>query len=74
MTTINIDLYDYEDEVKETFCNNNCILKQYAPAFFKDEFISYVTDLEKNVLVFNNAFNSEKVLNDLINFKKMLER
>ena len=49
MSCIEVDLEDYKDEVKHTFCNNNNCLKNDVDRSFKEHFKEYIDDLEKSV-------------------------
>lgn len=53
MSCIEVDLENYKDEVKYTFCNNNC-LKNDVSKSFKEHFKEYIDDLEKSVYWYND--------------------
>ena len=54
MGCIEVDLENYKDEVKYTFCNNNNCLKNDVSRNFKEHFKEYIDDLEKSVYWYND--------------------
>ena len=52
MTCIEIDLEDYKDEVKYTFCDNNRCLKDSCGLSFKQRFKAYIDELEKELFFY----------------------
>lgn len=67
MTCIEIDLEDYKDEVKYTFCDNNNCLANSCPQSFKQRFKAYINELEKELTIYSTGCNRtpETILNDL---------
>ena len=54
MTCIEIDLEDYKDEIKYTFCNNNNCLKNLESRSFRENFKQYLDDLEKEIYLYRS--------------------
>lgn len=70
---ISIDLEDYEEEVKETFCNErDCLNKQCFNVSFKKKFLEYINDLEKNFLFYNEKEDYGVLLSNLKYFGSFL--
>ena len=64
--SISIDLENYEEEIKETFCNErDCLNKIYFNVSFKKKFLEYINDLEKNFLFYNEKEDYEVLLANL---------
>ena len=65
MTRIEIDLENYKDEVKYTFCENNNCLLSYASSDFKKKFGEYLWQLERDIYFYKTSVNIEDVLREL---------
>ena len=74
MTCIEIDLADYKDEVKYTFCNHNCLLN-HVDRRFEERFKDYIGNLERELLFFGDKTNIsiEKIIEDLKEMTKLLD-
>ena len=55
MTCIEIDLEDYKDEVKYTFCDNNNCLANSCSRSFKNRFKTYIDELEKELTIYSTG-------------------
>lgn len=55
MTMIEIDLEDYKDEVKYTFCDNNNCLANSCKRSFKQRFKNYIDELERELFVYSDG-------------------
>lgn len=73
MTCIEIDLSDYKDEVRYTFCNHNCLMN-HVDRRFEDRFKGYIEEQERNLLFFSSKTNItvEKIIEDLKEMAKLL--
>lgn len=70
---ISIDLEDYEEEIKETFCNETeCLNKKCFNYGFKQKFLEYVKDLEKNFLYYDEKKDYGVLISDLKYFGSFL--
>ena len=70
---IEIDLRNYAEEVKNTFCNeHDCLCSRLFNRSFENIFKSYVYDLEKNKLFYNKIKTFDEILYDLKNMAKMI--
>lgn len=65
MTYIEIDLRDYEDEIKNTFCENNNCLLNLCRKTFKERFRQYINDLNQDIYVYNKQRDTETILREL---------
>ena len=65
MTCIEVDLEDYKDEIKWTFCNNNNCLLNHCSRSFEEKFKQYIEDLEKGILFFHQNKTTEEIISDL---------
>ncbi|MBQ1769105.1 MAG: hypothetical protein IIZ99_00175 [Turicibacter sp.] len=74
MSLIEIDLEDYKDEVKYTFCNNNNCLLNHCGRTFEKRFKDYIEELERSLLFFNGKtdVSVEKIIEDLKEMAKSL--
>lgn len=55
MTCIEVDLEDYKDEVRYTFCeNNNCLMNDCKKSF-KQRFKAYIDELEKELTIYSTG-------------------
>lgn len=71
---IEIDLRDYADEVKNTFCNEtNCLCSNLYNRSFSKIFKDYVNDLKKDNLFFDRQKSFEQILADLDQFCNLLK-
>lgn len=53
MSCIEVDLEDYKDEVRYTFCeNNNCLMNDCKKSF-KQRFKAYIDELEKELTIYS---------------------
>lgn len=73
MAVIEIDLYDYKDEIRDSFCRNNNCLLQEARLDFAKKFDDYVMELTKKLFFYNEKVTVEQVLQDLIDFNSSLK-
>lgn len=68
MSYIEIDLEDYKDEVRYTFCeNNNCLMNDCRKSF-KQRFKAYIDELEKELFVYSDGCKRtpQTILSELI--------
>lgn len=66
MAVIEIDLENYKDEIKYTFCNNNNCLARNIEVNVMTKFRIYIEDLEKSIFNFNDCKKTpEDFLRDL---------
>ena len=66
MTIISIDLSDYEDDIKEYYCNGNCLKNyHYASKDFTEQFKRYIHDLDNDLYVYNRPRSAELILSEL---------
>lgn len=66
MVCIDIDLENYKEEFKETFCENNqCLLNLVTKRGWKEKFKKYIDDLENDVYRRNYFPEPEKIIRDL---------
>lgn len=66
MAIIEIDLENYKDEVKYTFCDNNNCLARNIKVNALAKFRIYIEDLEKSIFNFNDCHKTpEDFLRDL---------
>lgn len=61
---IEVDLSNYEDDVKEYYCNGNCLMK-YAGQDFTEKFKHYIDDLDKEIYIYKKPRTQEQILRDL---------
>ena len=67
MTCIEINLEDYKEEVKYTFCDNNNCLKNSCSLSFKQRFKNYIDELEKEIFIYNvKKRTPQMILNELV--------
>ena len=69
MTCIVIDLEDYRDEVRYTFCDNNRCLKDSCGLSFKQRFKSYIDELDREIYIYRGGCKRtpEIILDELKN-------
>ena len=65
MSYIEIDLRDYEDEIKNTFCENNSCLLNLCSKTYKEQFRQYIRELDNDLYVYNRPRSAEQILTDL---------
>ena len=66
MSMIEVDLEDYKDEIKSSFCENNRCLMQECRRDISEKFGRYIDDLRKSIYFFNDCKKTpEDFLNDL---------
>lgn len=64
MITISVDLSDYEDDIKEYYCNGNC-LNNYASKDFTEQFKKYIQELDNDLYVYKRQRSVEQILTEL---------
>lgn len=64
MTTISVDLDNYTDDIKEYYCNGNC-LNNYVNKEFTENFKRYVYDLDNDLYIYQRQRSAESILYDL---------
>lgn len=70
---ISVDLEDYEEEIKDSFCNEeNCLNKKCFNYGFKTKFIIYIKELENNFLFYGEKKDYETLISDLKYFGSFL--
>lgn len=62
--SINVDLDNYRDDIKELYCQDRCLMN-YAGEPFKLAFKKYVDEFENDLLVFNRKRTQEQILSEL---------
>lgn len=66
MAYIKVDLEDYKNEIKETFCDRKHCLLNHTSRGFKGKFKEYIMDLEKSIYIFQDCKKTpEDFLRDL---------
>ena len=64
MTTISVDLSNYEDDIEEYYCNGNC-LKKYTSKDFTEQFKKYIHELDNDLYAYNKPRSVEQILSEL---------
>ena len=65
MTTISVDLSNYEDDIKEYYCEGGNCLKNYASKDFTEQFKKYIQELDNDLYVYNRQRSAEQILREL---------
>ena len=64
MSEISVDLSNYEDDIKEYYCNGNC-LNNYASKDFTEHFKKYIHELDNDLYAYNKPRSAEQILSEL---------
>lgn len=61
---IEVDLSNYEDDVKEYYCKGKCLMN-YVGKDFKEKFKEYINELDKEIYIYKKLRTQEQILRDL---------